>query len=292
MQTDRETSETVFFGDVLQTELEEYSNELEIFSGSSQLQYIKTAIEEALLLKEEVTEISCEVIIKLHGRCGQMTLKNFYKLINYLFPTKRHFLTHIHVEPGLICVQFLAPLSQSQSLMLMAAEKTEFMYQVGIYEMIINDHPILMEEEDQLVTIEQSLLQATQAGHHNDVIILLDLGANVDYQNEERKTALMLAINGGHEHIIQTLIARGANVNIQDDCGNTALIIGLNFAGQNGHFQVVELLLKEKADHNLQDQDGLTALMFASKNGHYQVVELLFKKMLILIFKTKKVGLL
>ena len=142
-------------GDLVQTELEEYSSELGTFSESSQLQFIRTAIEEALLPKQEVTEISCEVIIKLHGRCGKMTLKNFYKLMNYLFPTKKHFLTHIHIEPGSICVRLLAPQSQSQSLILMAVEKTEFMYKVGIFEMIINDQPIILEEEDQPVTIDQ-----------------------------------------------------------------------------------------------------------------------------------------
>ena len=264
--------------DLIQTELEEYSNKLEKFSESSQLQYIRTAIEEALLPKLDVTETSCEVIIKLHGRCGQMTLKNFYKLINYLFPTKKHFLTHIHIEPGSICVRFLAPRSQSQSLILMAAEKTEFMYQVGIFEMFINDQPIILEEEDQSVTIEQSLLQATQAGHNNDVVILLELGANVDYQNEEGRTALMVASSGGHEHIVPALIAARANVNVQDYYGNTALMIGLNFDSENDHFQVVELLLKENADPNLQNQDGWTALMVASRNGHYQVVELLLEK--------------
>ena len=266
------------YGNVLQTELEEYLSELEIFSESSQLQYIKTAIEEALLPKREVTKISCEVIIKLHGRCGKMTLKIFYRLMNYLFPTKKHFLTHIHIEPGSICVRLLAPQSQSQSLILIAAEKTEFMYHIGIFEMIINHQPILMKEEDIAFTFEQSLLQAAQAGHNNDVIILLELGANVDYQNEEGKTALMLAISGGHEHIIQTLIAAGTNVNIQDYCGNTPLVIGLNFPSSNSHIQVVKLLLKENADPNLQNQNGETALMVASQQNHFKVVELLLKE--------------
>ena len=264
-------------GDVLQTELKEYLTELEIFSESSQLQYIKTAIEEALLPKQEVTEISCEVIIKLHGRCGQMTLKNFYKLINYLFPTKKHFLTHIHIEPGSICVRLLAPQSQSQSLILMATEKRDFMYQVGIFEMFINDQPILMEEEGTAFSFEQSLLQAAQAGHNNDVIILLELGANVDYQNEIGRTAPMLATNGEHEKVVQTLILAGANVDIQDYCGNTALMIALNCVSNNSHYQIIDLL-KENVDLNLQNQEGWTALMFASKNGHYQVVELLIKE--------------
>ena len=291
--------------DPIQTKLEEYSSELEIFSESSQLRYIKTAIEEALLPKQEVTEISCKVIIKLHGRCEKITLKNFYKLLNYLFPTKEHFLTHIHIEPGSICVRLLAPLSQSQSLINMAAEKKTFMYKVGIYEMFINDQPIIFE--DQPVTIEQSLLQAAQAGHYNDVIVLLELGADVDYHNEVGQTALMLATNGGHEQVVQTLISAGTNVNIQDYYGNSALMIScesnfymivilllkaqsnpnlkelnggtsLIFASKNGYYNVVELLLKENADPNLQNQDDLTALMFASKNGHFQVVELLLKE--------------
>ena len=198
----------------LQTEFAKYLEELEVFDKSSELQHIQSAIEEALIPNHEITETTCKVEIKLQRRCGRMTLDIFRKLINYLFPMMDNVFSHIYIKQGCICVSFLIPRSQSQLLLQMASEKREFMYQVGIFKIIINEQPILIKEEDITLNFEQSLLQAAQAGNDNVVTILLELGANVDYQNEE---------------------------------GGTALI----FASHNGHYQVLECLLKENADPNL-----------------------------------------
>ena len=200
-----------------------YLEELEVFDKSAELQHIQSAIEEALIPNHEITETTCKVEIKLQRRCGKITLDIFRKFINYLFPMMDNVFSHIYIKQGCICVSFLVPCSQLQLLIQLATEKTEFMHQVGIFRMIINEQPILMEEEDITFTFEQSLLKAGQAGNNNVVTTLLELGANIDYQNEE---------------------------------GGTALI----FASQNRHYQVVELLLNKNADLNLQDQEGWTAL--------------------------------
>ena len=234
----------------IQNELAKYLEELETFDKSAELQHIQTAIEEAFIPNHEMTETTCKVEIKLQRRCGKMTLDIFRKLMKYLFPMMNNVFSHIYIKQGCICVSFLVPHSQSQSLILVATEKAEFIYQVGIFKIIINDQPILMEEEDATFSFEQSLLQAAQAGHNNDVIILLELGANVDYQNEDGQTPLMLATNGEHEQVVQTLISAGANVDIQDYCSNTALMTALNCVSNNSHYQIIDLL-KENANHNL-----------------------------------------
>ena len=248
--------------------------ELEAFDKSAELQHILTAIEEGLMPNHEVTKTTCKVEIKLQRRCGKMTLDIFRKLINYLFPMMNNVYSHIYIKQGCICVSFLVPHSQSQSLILMATEKAEFIYQVGIFKIIINDQPILLEEEDATFSFEQSLLQAAQAGHNNDIIMLLELGANVDYQNEEGRTALIFASQTGHYQVVELLLKKNADPNLQTQKGSTAL----TYASENGHYQVVELLLQENADPNLQTQKGSTALTYASENGHYQVVGLLLKE--------------
>ena len=65
------------------------------------------------------------------------------------------------------------------------------------------------------------------------------------------------------------LLKEKADLNIQDNNGWTALMV----ASYNGYHQVVELLLKEKADPNIQHNNGGTALMAASENDHQQVVD-------------------
>ena len=258
----------------LQNELAKYLEELEAFDKSAELQHIQTAIEEALIPNHEMTKTTCKVEIKLQRRCGRMTLDIFRKLINYLFPMMNNVYSHIYIKQGCIYVSFLVPHSQSQSLILTATEKTEIIYQVGIFKIIINDQPILMEEEDGTFSFEQSLLQAAQAGHNNDIIILLELGANVDYQNEDGQTALIFASQNAHYQIVELLLKENADPNLQNQEGWNALM----FASQYGHYQVTQRLLKENVDPNFQTQEGLTALIFASGNGHYQVVELLLQK--------------
>ena len=150
-------------GDVLQTELKQYLEELDSFEKSAELQDIKTAIEEALLPKQEATETTCKVIIKSTKRWEKMTIKNFKKLFFYLFGEVVY--AHIMILPGSIFLEFLVPRSQIQSLVLIAAEKVELMYQVGIFEMIVDGKLIFKKEEDTTITFEQSLLQAAQTGH-------------------------------------------------------------------------------------------------------------------------------
>ncbi|XP_041379641.1 ankyrin repeat and protein kinase domain-containing protein 1-like [Gigantopelta aegis] len=278
-------------GDVLQTEVKQYLEELDSFEKSAELQDIKTAFEEALLPKQEATETTCKVIIKSTKRLKKMTIKNFKKLFFFLFGEVVY--AHITILPGSIFLEFLVPRSQIQSLVLIAAEKVELMYQVGIFEMIVDGKLIFKKEEDTTITFEQSLLQAAQTGHNNDATLLLELRADIDYQNEEGQTALMLATNGEHENVVQTLISAGAKVDIQDNDGDTALMIAcknnscsmvdlLLQAKANPDIQrqdVVKLLLKENVNPNHQRQrDGVTALILASEKGHHQVVELLLKE--------------
>ena len=53
---------------------------------------------------------------------------------------------------------------------------------------------------------------------------------------------------------------RGAEINLQNSDGGTALML----AASNGHERVVELLLRHGAEINLQNSDGGTALMLAA----------------------------
>ena len=66
----------------------------------------------------------------------------------------------------------------------------------------------------------------------------------------------MFVSDNGHHQVMELLLKEGADVNIQNNDGWTALMI----ASDDGHHQVVELLLKEGADVNIQNNNGWTAL--------------------------------
>ena len=272
-------------GDILEMRLKEYSDEVRVFEESAKLIDIQNASDKIHLSKQDVTELTCKIIIKLNVIWKQMTLKGLHVLINHIFAEKGKHLNHIHIEHESLCITFLAPSSQYHSLKDMAVTKRDLLYQVGIFEMYINNHPIIVNDENDSFTFEPSLLQAAKDGLVSDVELLLELGAHVNYHciergaetNETDNLGPTQSIKCGNVHHlgVEPLLELQAISNIQKEKnGWTALMI----SSANGHYQVVELLLKQQADPNIQLHDGRTALYLASENGHYQVVELLLRQ--------------
>ena len=72
---------------------------------------------------------------------------------------------------------------------------------------------------------------------------------------------------------VRKLLREGANVNAQQNDGTSALIM----ASWKGHVEVVKaLLLHDKVDVNARrTTDGVTALWMASQNGHVEIVKVL-----------------
>jgi len=68
---------------------------------------------------------------------------------------------------------------------------------------------------------------------------------NIDIENAEYKTALIIAALNGKENIVEFLISKGANLDI-DNCGYSALMAAYSYGYQNKD----ELTLEEKASYN------------------------------------------
>ena len=113
--------------------------------------------------------------------------------------------------------------------------------------------------------------QSVKAGDYAEVKRLIEAEADVNAQDNNGFTVLMLASANGHIDVAQLLIEEGADVNAQDKIGATALIV----ASRRGQTYIVKLLIEAGADVNAQTNDGGTALMFASQDGHTEVVKLL-----------------
>ena len=134
------------------------------------------------------------------------------------------------------------------------------------------------EEEQQLqhssgyLTIP--IIEAAKTGNTEVVKLQLKEHVNVNIQDEDGVTALMLASLNGHTQVVELLLKNNADVNIQKEDGVTALML----ASQNGHTQIVELLLQENIDVNVQGTNGENALMMAVDHGHTKIAELLLKK--------------
>jgi hypothetical protein len=119
--------------------------------------------------------------------------------------------------------------------------------------------------------LNEGLLKAAQAGDTATVCKLLGQGADINAQDAQGITALMLAAAHGHAEVVRLLLANKANINTQNAQGCTALI----FASQNGHTEVAAILIESKADVNARTTQDFTALILAAKCGHAEVARLL-----------------
>lgn len=98
------------------------------------------------------------------------------------------------------------------------------------------------------------LMQAAMNGNYNKAATLVKAGANLNLQNPDGETALMLAAAYYTDSgIAQLLINSGANVNLVANDGKTALH---RAAGRS--FEIVEALLKAGATPHFPDNAGNT----------------------------------
>ncbi|GLI60425.1 hypothetical protein VaNZ11_002578 [Volvox africanus] len=90
-----------------------------------------------------------------------------------------------------------------------------------------------------LPSLERQLLLAAAEGDADEVARVIDLEADVDYQDEEGVSPLMKAAEGGHRTVVAALLQSGAPWNAQDKYGYCAG----EYAMGSGHQEVVDLLL-------------------------------------------------
>lgn len=96
---------------------------------------------------------------------------------------------------------------------------------------------------------------------------LINRGANVNLQNKQGKTALMLAQKASHDFDkTKLLLQNKANVNVQDNYGKTALIYLIDdkyfHYGDTNRNKFNLFMSLENIDVNLQTKVGMTPLMY------------------------------
>jgi len=104
-------------------------------------------------------------------------------------------------------------------------------------------------------------------GNNNLTLInfLIDSGANVNHQDHNGETALMIATQWSNPTIVQALLDKAASINLQDGLGNTALHYARTLP-------VAKILVKNGASLTLRNARGQTALEEARDRGRAEVV--------------------
>ncbi|XP_062610995.1 uncharacterized protein LOC134272844 [Saccostrea cucullata] len=117
------------------------------------------------------------------------------------------------------------------------------------------------------------LLVASLYGHCSLVCYLLQLGASVNYQNQDGISPLHAACQSRQLEVIKILISNEARVNLRDEDGETPLSLSCT----NDFVEIVAQLLCNGAEINLQDSQGLTPLHKSIMEGHVRTVQFLIE---------------
>ena len=104
--------------------------------------------------------------------------------------------------------------------------------------------------------------------------LLLEHGARVDARDNDQSTPLHLASRNGNVEAVRLLLERGADVHALNDKRSTPL----HFASQSGNVEAVRLLVEHGADIHALDGNRSTPLHFASESGNAETARLLVEK--------------
>lgn len=116
-----------------------------------------------------------------------------------------------------------------------------------------------------------ALFHATCSGCLASVTTLLQCGADPNLADAQALTPIICAGALGRSCLISCLVRNGAFVDAKDAQGRNALI----FAARYGHVNTVKELLVHNADVNLETRENKNAVWYAMRYGHAQCVSLL-----------------
>ena len=296
----------------LSKDIQEHSKQAANFRSSQSIEELRDCLMQIYNPHLKNPENAPKAHIKLNKPWNQVNIEGLYLLIKHFLPQheKQSLINHITISAGSVLIKYIVRESQIDYLIAYAQDKLQFMRLIGMFGLVINDTPILTDEdENDNFTFDVALLEAAKVGHIEAVQFLLELGANVNIallkalQDDQIEAisvlmelggniddALLEATKHGQTEAAQLLLELGA-------CVDTALLkavqVGQNKAvlvlmelGGNiddallevakvGNSEAVCLLLKYGARINHQNENGLTPLMLATLGGHEQVVQTL-----------------
>ncbi|TWR31636.1 ankyrin repeat domain-containing protein [Mucilaginibacter pallidiroseus] len=118
----------------------------------------------------------------------------------------------------------------------------------------------------------QNLFTAIQENDALAVKYLLNKGANINAQDADGRTPLIIAASNGQERIARLLLCcSNPDVDVKDNNGNTALML----ACQNNRVNEMYLVATHFPDVNLRNKNGRTALMIATEANNIEAVKYL-----------------
>lgn len=118
---------------------------------------------------------------------------------------------------------------------------------------------------------KENIIALVKANNIQAVIKALDNGADINSQDENNRSLLLIATINKQIDMIRLLVGRGADVNMQD----TILDSPFLYAGATGQTEVLKLFLANGAKFDIYNRYNGSALIPACERGHVETVKLL-----------------
>ncbi|MEI0509726.1 ankyrin repeat domain-containing protein [Brachyspira intermedia] len=124
-----------------------------------------------------------------------------------------------------------------------------------------------------LADTRNDFFSAVHSGDIKSVKEYIEMGINVNLQDERKRTPLMIAAYKNDVKMVKLLVDNDANVNIQDEKLNSPFL----YAGANGMLDIVKLTYKKADTRNVLNIFGGNALIPACEKGHLGTVKFLLE---------------
>lgn len=122
------------------------------------------------------------------------------------------------------------------------------------------------------ITMQQgNIIKLVNSNDINGVKKALENGANVNTQDKNKRSLLLLATINKQEAMAKLLVENGADVNMQADNQDSPFLL----AGASGQTELVRLYLAHGARFDLFNRYNGSALIPACERGHVETVRLL-----------------
>ncbi len=116
-----------------------------------------------------------------------------------------------------------------------------------------------------------ALHYAARSGEPSAIRLLLSEGSNINARSREQETPLLIAVREADSRVVALLLQGGADVSYAD----LQLKRPVHWAGLNSDLSVLQLLLRSGADPNAQGPNAQTPMHFAAELGSVAHLETL-----------------
>jgi len=165
------------------------------------------------------------------------------------------------------------PLTLIHSILVQAYDKS-FKQELRELQTLLLTKSANVNSSDDKLAWSPLMLTSSQYQDHNHIKhlkLLIQLGANIDQIDKNRRSALMIASSLGRIEAIELLLRNNASINISDKFGWTALMLAVYYNQK----ETVLLLLNGGADVNFSTKKELTALKVAIDNERELIIPIL-----------------